>query len=208
MMEVQRRKQAANVDRPGVDQAIGEHLRHLRKMRRMSLVELAHATGLSIGFISQIERGLSSPNLRALTALADALSLSVAEVILGSGGHTPNDSPVVTRAKDRKGVALWRAGMHKQVLAGGSSTDGAPYSFSLLTLHAGAGTQEPMYTHEGEEAGYVLRGQLRLHLGSASWVLKPGDSFQFASQAPHRFESASRSETSVVMFNLHSPAGY
>ena len=176
-------------------------------MRKMSLVELAHATGLSIGFLSQIERGLSSPNLRAITALADALSLSVAEVILGSG-RAPIDSPVVTRAKDRKGVALWRAGMHKQVLAGGSSTDGAPYSFSLLTLHAGAGTQESLYTHEGEEAGYVLRGQLRLHLGNTSWVLKAGDSFQFASHVPHRFESASRAETSVVMFNLHSPIGY
>ena len=189
----------------GVDQAVGRHIRAWRKDRALSLEAVSAATGLSIGFISQIERGISSPTLRALTALADALGASVADLVAGPG-RASGPAPTVARAGERKGAALWKSGIYKQVLAGGTAAGGAPYGFSLLDLESRAGAADEPYAHRGEEAGYVLQGRLRLVVGERSWTLGPGDSFHFDSSQPHRFENPGRGRTRVVMVNLHRQA--
>lgn len=198
-----RRAQVPSATEPlGVDQKVGQNIRAQRKARLLSLEAVAASTGLSIGFISQLERGISSPTLRALTAMADALGLGVADLIVGPG-TSAKVSPVIARASLRKGVTLWRSGIRKQVLAGGGAADGAPYSFSLLEFDLGAGSGEEAYAHRGEEAGYVLRGRLRLFVADQTWTLGPGDSFHFASHQPHRFENLARGRTAVVMINVH-----
>src|SRR5687768_11271596 len=62
------------------DLALGERIRHLRKARGKSLKDLSEATGLSISFVSQIERGLSSASVRTLARLADALDVGIGEL--------------------------------------------------------------------------------------------------------------------------------
>ena len=59
-----------------VDAAVGARIRALRRSKGLGLNEMSARTGLSIGFLSQMERGLSSPTLRALTSLADAMPVS------------------------------------------------------------------------------------------------------------------------------------
>ncbi|MCP1866569.1 helix-turn-helix domain-containing protein, partial [Bradyrhizobium japonicum] len=51
---------------PAMDVAVGRRIRDLRRVRQFSLETVAARTNLSIGFLSQIERGLSSPSLRVL----------------------------------------------------------------------------------------------------------------------------------------------
>ena len=63
---------------PAMDVAVGQRIRELRRARAMSLETVAARTELSIGFLSQIERGLSSPSLRVLATLADVLGIGIA----------------------------------------------------------------------------------------------------------------------------------
>ena len=63
---------------PAMDVAVGQRIRDLRRTRAMSLEAVAARTELSIGFLSQIERGLSSPSLRVLATLADVLGVGIA----------------------------------------------------------------------------------------------------------------------------------
>lgn len=95
---------------PPVDLAVGRRIRDLRRAKQMSLETIAARTRLSIGFISQIERGLSSPSLRVLATLADVLGVGIA----GLFGAAPNDDAasngVVTREAQRAELKLWRTG--------------------------------------------------------------------------------------------------
>jgi transcriptional regulator with XRE-family HTH domain len=169
----------------------------------MSLQTLAESTGLSIGYLSQLERGISTPTLRALTGLADALRVSTADLIRGDIGARRKTAPIITRSDERAKLKLWRSGIHKAIIAGGTPEHDARFSFLMMTLEPGADSGEGTYTHGGEEAGYVLSGRLSLTVGSDSWVLRKGDSFQFSSRLPHRFENNSRTTTIIIMVNLH-----
>lgn len=187
----------------GVDAAVGQRIRLLRKERGLSLTTVAASTNLSIGYLSQIERGISSTSLRALTSLADALRVSIADLIQGSSRSKTDASSIVTRRNDRPKLKIWKSGIQKLVIAGGAGKPAAPFSFILLQFEAGASSGEERYTHYGEEAGYVLEGRLRLSVGEDTWSLNVGDSFHFPSTSPHRFENGAKTRTVVVMINLH-----
>ncbi len=187
----------------GVDIEVGARIRALRKRRQFSLETVAAATGLSIGFLSQIERGLSSPTLRALTGLADAMDVSVAELLQDTQPDR-GPAPTISRAGDRSKLVMWASGISKAVLAGGAPTSGSSYSFCLMNFDAKASSGEELYSHQGIEAGYVVEGRLLLSFGHQQWTLAPGDSFHFASKQPHRFENIAPGRTTVLMVNLHN----
>ncbi|WP_315837566.1 cupin domain-containing protein [Bradyrhizobium prioriisuperbiae] len=183
---------------PGVDEAVGQRIRDLRRARNLSLEAVAARTDLSIGFLSQIERGLSSPSLRVLATLADVLGVGIAALFGGneSGGDTPD--AVVTREPQRAELNLWRTGISKQLLSP-AGADGRLNLF-LVRLEPGGSTGDELYTHDGEEAGLVLEGEMTLTVDAETWTLRDGDSFRFASRRPHRFSNPSGDTKTVVLW--------
>ena len=194
-------KSAAQPSAIAIDEAVGTRIRALRKSKALALKTIATTTGFSIGFLSQIERGLSSPTLRALMTLADAMQVNLADIIRGATAPVPS-APVITRAAERSSITLWKSGIRKLALAGGGLTAGAPFSMTLLEFAGRASSGVELYTHEGEEAGYVLQGRLLLEFSDRRWTLEPGDSFHFASDIPHRFENPLRRKVVAVMINI------
>lgn len=180
------------------DAKVGARIRRLRHERKMSLHMLAERTSLSIGFISQIERGISSPSLGALTSLADALDVSLSRLFepAPAGG---SQGEIVVRTAGRGKLTAWRSGIYKQLLTADTP---ARFSFFLMTMEPGATSGIELYSHQGEEAGLVVQGRLQLTVDARTWTLSPGDSFHFSSDRPHRFENASRRTTVVAMLNL------
>lgn len=179
-----------------VDLAVGQKIRALRQAKGWRLETVAAKAGLSVGFISQIERGLSSPSLRALTALADVLGVSLSAFFDAKDTMSPADA-VVTREGERAELRLWRSGISKQLLS-----PAAPGGLSLFLVHLqpGASTGDELYTHDGEEAGLVLDGAMTLTVDRETWTLRAGDSFRFASRRPHRFGNPSRDEEARVLW--------
>ncbi|MGB2818433.1 MAG: cupin domain-containing protein [Burkholderiaceae bacterium] len=180
------------------DAKVGARIRKLRHERKMSLHMLADRTSLSIGFISQIERGISSPSLGALTSLADALDVSLSRLFepAPAGG---SQGEIVVRTASRGKLTAWRSGIYKQLLTADTPSR---FSFFLMTMEPGATSGTELYAHKGEEAGLVVQGRLRLTVDDRTWSLSRGDSFHFTSDRPHRFQNASRGTTVVAMLNL------
>jgi transcriptional regulator with XRE-family HTH domain len=190
-------KQAAKAA-PAMDVAVGQRIRDLRRSRALSLEEVAGRTDLSIGFLSQIERGLSSPSLRVLATLADVLGVGIAGLFGAKENARTAPDAVVTREGKRAKLNLWRTGISKQLLSPAGS-DGRLNLF-LVDMEPGGSTGDELYTHDGEEAGLVLSGKMKLTVDAESWMLKEGDSFRFSSRRPHRFSNPSPKAKAVVLW--------
>ncbi|WP_024513851.1 cupin domain-containing protein [Bradyrhizobium sp. Tv2a-2] len=183
---------------PAMDVAVGMRLRELRRTANLSLETVASRAALSVGFVSQIERGLSSPSLRVLATLADVLGVGIAALFGNQGSDSGAPHGVIIRAADRAELKLWRTGISKELL----NPTGADGKLNLFLVHMnpGGSTGDELYTHDGEEAGLVLEGEMTLTVGGESWCLKTGDSFRFASRRPHRFSNPSKRAKAVVLW--------
>jgi transcriptional regulator with XRE-family HTH domain len=179
---------------PAMDVAVGQRIRDLRRTRAMSLEAVAARTDLSIGFLSQIERGLSSPSLRVLATLADVLGVGIAGLFGAKENDAAAPDSIVTRERQRAELNLWRTGISKQLL----SPAGSEGRLNLFLV--GGSTGDELYTHDGEEAGLVIEGEMKLTVDTESWTLKHGDSFRFASRRPHRFSNPSGDSKAVVLW--------
>lgn len=184
--------------RPEVDQEIGAGLRRLRRERSLSLVDLAARTNLSIGFLSQIERGKSSPTLRALVSMADALGVGLGD-LFPPAGAAGDQTATIVRSAARSELQIWRSGIRKQLLT--PHAEGSKLGLYIVELEPGASTGDELYTHGGEEAGLVMHGAMVLRVESESWTLQEGDSFRFLSSRPHRFANAAEGQTRVLWVN-------
>jgi transcriptional regulator with XRE-family HTH domain len=183
---------------PAMDLAVGMRLRDLRRKANLSLETVASRSDLSVGFLSQIERGLSSPSLRVLATLADVLGVGIAALFGNQAGDGGSSHGVIIRSAERAELKLWRSGISKQLL----NPTGADAKLNLFLVHMepGGSTGDELYTHDGEEAGLVLEGEMTLTVDDETWRLKTGDSFRFASRRPHRFGNPSKRAKAVVLW--------
>jgi transcriptional regulator with XRE-family HTH domain len=187
-----------------VDRAVGQRLRVLRRARGLSLEAIAARTGLSIGFLSQVERGLSSPSLKVLALLADTLQIGIGG-LFEPAPKEPEADPIVVFEKDRPELQLWRAGITKQLLTPPGGTQGM--SLFHMVLKPGASTGDELFSHDGEEAGLVLEGRLTLVVETRTLQLSAGDSFRFESRRPHRFGNPrARGRAVVLWVNVLGPS--
>ncbi|WGD50793.1 XRE family transcriptional regulator [Bradyrhizobium sp. CB1650] len=192
------KKTKARPAEPAMDVAVGRRIRDLRRVRQFSLETVAERTALSIGFLSQIERGLSSPSLRVLATLADVLGVGIAALFGASPSRDGASDQVVTRELQRPELKLWRTGVSKQLLSPASAEN--RLNLFLVHLEPGGSTGDELYTHDGEEAGLVLEGEMMLTVDTETWSLKRGDSFRFASRRPHRFSNPAQHAKAVVLW--------
>lgn len=175
------------------DPRLGGEIRALRKAKRMTLGQLGQATGLSNGFISQIERGQNRPSVTALFKISRALGVSIGWFFPTSNpSHSLKDAHVV-RQKERRSIE-YDDGIRDELL-----TPGLGGKLELLSCKFPPGSGvERVYCHEGEETGVVIRGALDLWIGDTLYHLKEGDSFTFDSTTPHRYRNPTQDETVVI----------
>ncbi len=183
---------------------LGQKLRGLRQMRDLSIQEVAERSGLSVGAVSQIERGLSAPSVRSLRRLSDVLEFTVADLVTDGDPPPLNELGRIVRAKTRQPLRLSSNGVTKELLS--PSTPGGLEQL-LVTLEPEGSSGEECYTHRGEECGHVLEGRLELTIAEDVFFLEEGDSFRFRSSIPHRFRNAHRGRTRVIWTIWTGPLG-
>jgi transcriptional regulator with XRE-family HTH domain len=195
---------AAQVTKPGVlepatldnsasDQRLGECVRLLRQHMGLSLQELGRRTGLSIGMISQLERGLATPSLRTLRLLSLALQVPIS-YFFEERRQEPS-TPYIVRRAQRRPLRLTPSGVLKEFL----SPD-APGKMEIyeLTLSPGGSSGSDFVKHRGEKMGYVLAGRLRLWLDHEAHLLDAGDSFRFPGVVPHMFDNPTEEAVRIL----------
>ncbi len=171
--------------------APGRRFRRLRLARELSLAEVARATGISVGFLSALERGQMTASIATMRRLARFFKTNILSLFDPTG-----ENPRLVRPAQRK---ILEAGpdVRMELLAWGN-TAMEPHLFRIKP----AGGSGDAYTHEGEEFLYILRGRLDIWLGEREpFRLRPGDSFYFESTTPHRWRNPGRSETWLLWIN-------
>ena len=164
--------------------AIGHEVRALRKKLGITIADLASATGISMGMLSKIENGVTSPSLTSLQALASALGVPLTDFFRRY--EEPRNAVFV---KSGEGIAIERRGTragHEYNLLGhiDNNTSGVVVEPYLLTL-----TEEsssfPAFQHEGMEFIYMLEGEVRYRHGDQLYYMQAGDSLFFDADARH-----------------------
>jgi DNA-binding transcriptional MerR regulator/mannose-6-phosphate isomerase-like protein (cupin superfamily) len=170
--------------------AIGARLRRLRSERGRSLAQVASAAGISVGFLSAIERSQMTASVGTLRRLARYYRTNILDFFDATELNTR-----LVRPPKRK-VLEAGPGVRMELLAWGNKVM-EPHLFRIKP-NAGSGEE---YAHEGEEFLFVLRGELHIALAGEEYHLKRGDSFYFESATPHHWRNPGRSETWLLWVN-------
>jgi DNA-binding transcriptional MerR regulator len=190
IVELLRREGRTRPAADGNAGAIGSHLRRLRAKRRLSLARVAQAIGISVGFLSALERSQMSGSVGTLRKLARFYKTNILDFFDATGPSSRQVQP------EQRKVLEAGPGVRMELLAWGNTVM-EPHLFRVAP-DAGSGDS---YTHEGEEFLYVLRGELAITLQKEEYRLKAGDSFYFESATPHHWKNPGRAETWVLWVN-------
>ncbi len=171
--------------------SIGPRLRRLRMQRSLSLVQVARAVDVSIGFLSAIEREQMSASIATLRRLARFYQINILSLFDPSEAN-----PGRVKPNERK-ILDAGPGVRMELLSWGN-TMMEPHLFRIAPS-AGSGES---YAHEGEEFLYILRGTLEISLaGGERLCLREGDSFYFESSNEHRWKNTGKKEALVLWVN-------
>ena len=175
---------------------IGEKIKQLRLQHRLTQEELANRCELSKGFISQLERDLTSPSIATLLDILECLGTNLKDFFSESAEEKlvfgPQDYPV---KEDENGSITW-------LVPSAQKNSMEPI---LVSINPGASLEEDD-PHEGEEFGYVLSGKIILHLGNSQKKCRKGDSFYFKPAMPHYIENSGK--TPALLLWVSTPPSF
>ncbi len=175
---------------------IGQRLKELRVLKGLTQEELADRAELSKGFISQLERDLTSPSIATLTDILQCLGTNLTEFFSAETEEQVvfgNEDYFVKTDTELKNTIQW-------IIPNAQKNIMEPI---LLTLEKGGSTY-PDTPHEGEEFGYVLQGSVMVHVGSRSFRARKGESFYFTPDKKHYLTSKS----GAVLIWVSSPPSF
>jgi transcriptional regulator with XRE-family HTH domain len=178
---------------------LGERLRAVRQLRRLTLREVAEAAGVSESFVSQLERGRSSASVATLQRLAAAVGIEISDLFAAE----PQAGPRVLRREERQQLEWGHLG-RKALL-----TPKPFHSLEVVTaaFDPGGSTGDEPYTHgDSEELLLVLEGRVHVQLGRELLDLSKGDSVNYRSSTPHRVSNPGDASAEVLF--VISPPSY
>lgn len=169
---------------------IGEKIKRLRIRNGLTQEELADRSELTKGFISQIERDLTSPSIATLVDILECLGTNLKDFF----DDRVQEKVVFTKddvfAKDN-------TGLHYQVNWIVPNAQKNMMEPIILHLQPG-GVSELEVPHEGEEFGYVLSGTVYLHLGKEKHKAKAGECFYYKPNVSHYLSNAGKGKASIL----------
>ena len=184
--------------------SIGERLRAARRERNMSLADLARATHLSKGFISQIENGLSNPSLASLKKLVEALDLPTGG-LFGSGvdDAATRETPLESQEShsERRSIRVFSPKLDGSDGIVPIITGGKQGTAALLTLpaHGTIVARQPEQPVTGTSFCAVLLGAIRISRRGVATVVRQGEVAAFDPSEPYELRSASGSDASLFL---------
>lgn len=177
---------------------LGSRLKELRIEKNLTQEELADRAELSKGFISQVERDLTSPSIATLVDILQCLGTNLKEFF-----SDDSDEQVVFRPNDY--FEKHDPDLHNTIEWIIPNAQKNMMEPIRLTLEPGGSTY-PDTPHEGEEFGYVLSGSITIHMGQKTVKAKKGDSFYFSSKSTHYLTAGPK--TGAVIIWVSTPPSF
>lgn len=172
-----------------VRESLGDALRLRRKELKLSMQSVADQAGLSVGFISQVERGLTAPSLGSLVSIARVLDIPLSSVL-----DQPDDAGEMTRQDRRRLYSVPGAPKTYERL----STTFVGSSLHSVIVHEPPGHRDEPISHMGEEMFLILAGSITVEIEGKTRVLREGDSMHFDSRRTHSTWNHTNETASVL----------
>ncbi len=172
--------------------SVGLRLREMRRRRDLGQRELAIRSGVAHSTISLIERNQISPSIDTLRAIVDSLGTTLSAFFIGLDS-TGKRSPFYSRDEQ---VEIGHFDRISYKMIG----EGFP-NRQLLMLHesyAPGSDTGKAFSHESQEAGVVIKGEVEVTVGTETRILKTGDGYYFDSRVPHRFRNVSSGPSEII----------
>ncbi|MDP9365910.1 MAG: XRE family transcriptional regulator [Chloroflexota bacterium] len=176
---------------------IGYRVRNKRQEQGLSLRDLASRSGLSLSFLSQMERDLVRPSISSLKQVADALDVKVGALL----ADPVQRHPTVLRRDERP---VWQLSRVRYELL--VTVQGRTMEPQLVTYEVGADSGDHPVTHAGEEFGMVLKGRAECWVGEELFVLEEGDCVYFDATIPHSMRNAGAEP--CIWLHVVTPASF
>ncbi len=176
---------------------IGSKIRSLRQQSELTQEELAERAGLTKGFISQVERDLTSISLDSLLQILDALGMKISDFF-----EEIEKERIVYRIKDRVDLQKRNGVKGFSLLVPGSTN--RLMEPVILTLGPNECT-EMEEAHPGDELGYVLKGSVAVHFGKKAHKAREGACFYFTADRDHFIKNAGSTDA-VILWITTPPA--
>ena len=180
----------------GVSHSVGIKIRNLRKQKGMTLGEMARRCKCSSSLLSQIERGIVNPSFSTLKSIGDALETTLAQLVMEASTLEESFSSLM-KQKERKTLTT-EGGVQFQLL---SRNVNVPFEFILNQWPPGTSTGKQPYTHEGEECGFLLEGELEVEVNGKIFQMKSGETVTLRSSTPHRISNPGKKKALAVWVN-------
>lgn len=183
-----------------MNKAIGEKVKQLRQERQLTLKDLSAQTGLSTGFLSQLERGMTSIAVDSLGQLAMALGTDLHYFF----PKVQSNDNAILRYQERKLFQIENQKFMHYHLS--NELHGKQMLPRLVEILPGE-TDDTInsYGHHGEEFLYVLEGCLTLFLGEEKHVLYPRDCAHYCSKAPHNWANYTNQVVKLLVVGTPNP---
>lgn len=169
-----------------LSEALGKRIRALRLERHLTLEEVSGGSGVSVGSLSQIERGIGNPSFYTLVKISHSLRIPVGRLL----DTTATVHPVVRKNERRRLETSHSIDLSKDTLYEllTPSLDGE-LEVVYLEVPPNTSTEATPFTHEGEEVGFILEGVHEVHLDGEVYTLREGDSISYRSTTPHWYRN-------------------
>lgn len=181
---------------------IGRQIRDLRKSKGITLTTMAEKIGRSVGYISQVERGVSSLPISILQNISDILGVKVSWFFHADSEVPLDELKYIVRRHSRRSLNYSGSGIKEELLSPRLS---GQMQMILTTIDPGKGNRQPR-KRCGEEGGLVQSGTLELGIGDKIFILNAGDSFSLTGDEPHWLRNPSDTQETVIVWTL--VAGY
>ncbi|MEW6081490.1 MAG: cupin domain-containing protein [Bacillota bacterium] len=161
---------------------IGSMLKRLRMEKGLTLREMSSMTGLSVGFLSNLERDINSPTLSSLAKICQALNASLVTLFQED---TPSEKRVVRKAeRDLLFVSKTSKAAYTSL-----SERNKRLQAVCITMEPGGDYGEVPLGHAGDEFGVMLEGTMEITIGGEVYLLEEGDAFYIDAYVPHKYRN-------------------
>lgn len=178
---------------PTPELQIGPRLRRARLASQLTLEDVARSTGLTKGFISQLERDMTSASVASLVKVCEALRISV-------GALFEPASTSLTRSAEAPRINFGGTGLREVLLTPRGSSD-LQVIRSVIEPGGGSG-EEPYGLDAKAEVAYIVEGELVVALDAEEYRLAAGDTLTFSAQVPHAWHNPSKRRRAVALWIL------
>lgn len=169
---------------------LGAKIRAKRMEQNMSIKQMADRTGLTSGFISQVERNMTEPSITSLRKMSEALDVAVFHFFIDEVSNSN-----VVRKDQRQKLRFPESHLEYELL---SPDLNRQMEMFYAKLEAGAVTCDEPLAHKGEEVIYVMSGTMEITIGDDTTVLEQGDSIYYFASVPHRIVNTGEGDLEFI----------